>query len=233
MSDLDATDQWRGAGPDDLFPAVCHYVWACPSACDAGFFGDLLICPVRLVPSFSPLSCSYASVAARRRSDWASSPSLFPCPCHCSLHFHDHGHADAHLPDPFSRSHQLSAPCSDQAHHRYRYHSKNLNRSSRSRSRQVREVCGRYSTPCYSSCPCPRYPPRPLPIEYAFVLEVLLASGECRWGWVCWGRRRFGGLFGCRVFQWVLLCPSLVGGCADVVTFCLTTAVLRWQCLCG
>jgi len=126
------------------------------------------------------LSCSYASVGVHTRSDLAFSPFLCLClwPCHCNPHPHGRDHGRDRL-DLSAHFHQLSVPCSSPAHRRCHCRwksSKNWNRNH-----QVRAACGRCSTLCCFSCPCPRCLPRPLPIVCLSVPVVLLVGGECRW----------------------------------------------------
>jgi hypothetical protein len=148
-------------------------------------------------------SCSYASVGVHTRLDLASSLSLCLCPWHCRrnphLHGRDRGHGRLVL---YAHFLQLSAPCSSPARRHYRCRWKSSKNPSR--NHQARVACGRCSTPCCSSCPCPRCLPRPLPIVCLCVPAVLLVGGGCRLAH--WGRHWFVGLFGCRVCSWVLRC---------------------------
>ena len=144
-------------------------------------------------PPLILLSCSYALAGAHKRSDSASFPFLCHCPFRCSLHFHRHGRA--HRAFLSARVLQLSALCSDPA--RCRCHCRSRSWTSPNPNHQARAACGRCSTPCCFSCPCPRCLQRLPPTECLFVLRVLLLGGGCRW--VCWDRHWFGGLFGCRV----------------------------------
>jgi hypothetical protein len=161
-------------------------------------------------------SCSYASVGAHTRSDLVSSPSLCLCPsvCHHSLHLHDRDRGRDRLV-LCAHSHQLSAPCSSLARRRYRCRWKSSKNPSR--NRQARVACGRCSTPCYFSCPCPRCLPRPLPIVCLCVPVVLLVGGGCRLAH--WDRHWFRGLFGCRACSWVLRCLIRGVGVAVAVTW--------------
>lgn len=164
------------------------------------------------------LSCSCTSAGAHKRSDSAFSPS--PCPSHYNPHLRPHAH-DHHASLSALVHHQPSSPCSNPAHCRYHYRSTSWKNPSP--NRRARAACGRCSRLCCSSCPCPRCRRRLRPSGCLCARRVLLrVDGGCRWG--CWGRRWFGGLFGCRGWLWVLLfLRSPAGGFAGGVA-------LLWVC---
>lgn len=180
----------------------------------------VIMFPVSIRQPLTLLSCSCTSAGAHKHSDSASSPS--PCPSRCNPH--PHRHVYAHRGSLCARVRQPSSPCSDPAHCRCRcrYHSKSW--TNPSPNRRARAACGRCSTLCCSSCPCPRCRRRLRPSGCLCVLPVLLlAGGGYRWG--CWGRRWFGGLFGCRGWLWVLRFRSPGGGFAGGVAL---SRVCQW-----
>lgn len=169
-------------------------------------------------PPLILLSCSCTSAGAHKRSDSAS--SLSPCPSHCNPHLRHRAH-DHHVSLSALVHHQPSSHGSNPAHCRCRYRS--TSSKSPSPNRRARAACGRCSKLCCSSCPYPRCRRRLQPNGCLCALRaLLLGGGGCRW--VCWDRRWFGGLFGCRGWLWVLLCRSPAGGFAGGV------ALLLWVC---
>lgn len=155
-------------------------------------------------------SCSCTSAGAHKHSGSVSSP--FPCPSHCDPH--PHRRVCDHHASLCARVRRPSLPCSDPAHCRCRYRSTSWMYPSL--NRQARAACGRCSTLCCSSCPCPRCRRRLRPSGCLCAPPALLLAGG-GWRWVCWGRRWFGGLFGCREWLLVLRFRSPVGGFAGGV----------------